>query len=127
MKVGKKKQFQTAAVVVLCLRGASHSYFIEYIELNPGLLSGTPMKQRVQAQLDGKRERSQYITQATAHYSVMASSSIKKKKSTIFVFSGFATIKSTDLHINPIQSNSALLYGHSGPALAFVVSEPKQV
>lgn len=52
-----KYKVQTAAVVMLCLRGASHLYFIEYIELKPGLLSGAPMKQRVQAELGRKRER----------------------------------------------------------------------
>lgn len=30
------KNIQTAALVMLCLKGASHSYFIEYIELKPG-------------------------------------------------------------------------------------------
>lgn len=44
---------------MLCLTGASHLYFIAYIELKPGLLSGAgaPMKQRLQAELGGGRER----------------------------------------------------------------------
>lgn len=73
-KNGKKRNeiIQTAAVVMLCLRGVSHSYFIEYIELKPGLLSGagTPMKQRVQTERkERKRKLPVYLQWRKADYS----------------------------------------------------------
>lgn len=67
-----------------------------------------PMKQRVQAELGGKREResSRCICngggQTTAPHRATAPSSIKK--STMFVLSGFAAVQSADLPINAVRS-----------------------
>lgn len=71
----KKKKNQTAAVVMLCLRGASHSYFIEYIALKPGLFiwranetngSGTAgRKERKRAGVSAMAERRRPLATAS--------------------------------------------------------------
>lgn len=47
----------------------------------------------------------------------------------MFVFAGFAAVKSTDLHINLIQSNSLLLqlHAHCGSASATGAAEPNKL